>query len=113
MTLREVLAEAAATFEDVTRSEPDSGPGITAPITWTRAGTAFAILEPGGGVVEFALDPAVATAATRTPDVARSERGPGWIRFAPATLDGHAVDRATAWFASAARRTGNGSRPTH
>ena len=37
---------------------------------------------------------------TRTP----STRGPEWVRFTPAILDGHAADRAVAWLGSAARR---------
>jgi len=36
--------------------------------------------------------------------VTASERGPGWVRFAPTVLDDHAADRAVAWLASAHRR---------
>jgi hypothetical protein len=61
----------------------------------------------GEGVAEFRLDPLVAKAALRTPDTQPSERGPDWLRFSPQALDGHAVDRAEAWFASAWRRAGD------
>jgi hypothetical protein len=58
----------------------------------------------GGGAAEFRLDPLVAKAALRTPDTESSNRGPDWVRFGPQALDGHAVDRAEAWLASAWRR---------
>jgi len=53
---------------------------------------------------ELVIVPQVARAATRTPDTSSSPRGDAWVRFAPATLDGHAVDRLEAWFALAYRR---------
>lgn len=56
------------------------------------------------GSASFRLDPAVAAAARRTPDTSESDRGPDWVRFAPADLDAHGIDRARAWFGSAARR---------
>lgn len=56
-----------------------------------------------GGAVELRLRPAVAGAALRTPDTAASVRGPGWVRFAPPTLDAFARDRAAAWLESAWR----------
>ena len=80
--------------------------GADGSLTWSRAGRAFAVLSADGSSAEFALDPAVADAAARTPDVASSPRGGGWIVFSPADLDDHAADRAVAWFASAYRRTG-------
>ena len=46
----------------------------------------------------------MASAALRTPDTAASPRGSDWVAFAPAELDRHAIDRATAWLASAWRR---------
>ena len=79
---------------------PDGG------VTWSRGGRPFAAVSGDGRAAEFALDPAVAAAATRTPDVGPSSRGAGWVRFAPATLDDHGRDRATAWFESAHRRLG-------
>ena len=39
---------------------------------------------PDGAVAEFALDPAVAAAAARTPGRAALGRGAGWVAFAPA-----------------------------
>jgi hypothetical protein len=101
MTLHELLADAAGQLDGVaTDLEPDGT------VTWSRAGRPFALVDPGGIVAEFALDPAVAAAATRTPDVRLSGRGEGWVSFAPDDLDEHAADRAVAWLASAHRRLG-------
>ncbi|MDH5244353.1 MAG: hypothetical protein OEX05_10505 [Chloroflexota bacterium] len=77
-------------------------------ITWTVAGRAFATLDPGAGSAAFRLDPVLAAAARRTPDTKGSDRGPEWIEFAPRDYDGHASDRAIAWFAAAARRAAAG-----
>ena len=71
-------------------------------MTWAVGDRAFAIVD--GDAVELRLDPAVAAAAMRTPDVGASERGPEWVRFAPRTLEGHDLDRLEAWFALAHRR---------
>ena len=73
-------------------------------ITWTRAGREFAALGQTG--IEIRLDPPIAAAATRTPDVAPSRRGPDWIRFSPRDLDAHALDRLRAWLELAYRRAG-------
>lgn len=64
-------------------------------------GERFATLS--GDAVELRLRPEVAAAALRTPDVAPSPRGPGWLRFGPPILDGFARDRAAAWLESAWR----------
>jgi hypothetical protein len=101
LTLDELLHGAAADVPGVTAaSSPDAGR------TWSHAGRAFASVSADGSVAEFALDPAVAAAAVRTPDAVPSGRGPGWVRFSPHDLDDHAADRALAWFASAYRRAG-------
>ena len=71
-------------------------------MTWSRGETAFAVLL--GDVVELRLDPAIAAAALKTPDTVESPRGPAWVRFAPATLEGHDLDRLEAWFGLAYRR---------
>jgi hypothetical protein len=60
-----------------------------------------AILE--GRVAEYRLDPAVASAALRTPDTRRSASAPDRIAFQPPVLDRYAVDRAVAWLRSAVR----------
>lgn len=73
-------------------------------VTWSIEGTPFAALGPAG--IEIRLDPAIAVAATRTPDGAPSPRGPEWVRFNPPELDGHAVDRLRAWLDHAHRRAG-------
>lgn len=101
MTLGELLADEAAGLPGaVSTAEPDGSS------TWSRGGRPFAIVSADGAAAEFALDPAVADAATRTPDARRAERGPGWVVFAPSVVDDHASDRAVAWFASAHRRLG-------
>lgn len=101
MTLRELLEAAATDLESIeAKRDQDGG------VTWARSGRPFAALTSGGEAAEFALDPAVAAAAARTPDVDPSPRGAGWVRFNPATLDDHARDRAKAWFESAHRRLG-------
>lgn len=99
--LRDVLDEAAAGLPEIESSAAPDGS-----IAWSQAGRPFAVLSGDGTVAEFALDAVVAAAAARTPDVALSGRGPGWVRFSPNALDDHGVDRAVAWFASAHRRLG-------
>jgi len=99
MTLRELLEAAALGLDDTSSSSDDVGA-----ITWSRRGRAFAALSADGSVASFALDPAVAAAAIRTPDTTDSPRGAGWVDFAPDDLDDHAADRAEAWFESAHRR---------
>ncbi len=69
---------------------------------WSAGGVTFAKLTESG--VELRLDPAIAAAASHTPDTDPSPRGPEWIQFHPRTLDGHAIDRLEAWFALAVRR---------
>lgn len=67
-----------------------------------RGSVLFAVVAPGR--LEVLLDPAIAAAALRTPDVVASTRGRGWVRFSPgssrAALD---VDRAEAWLRLAHR----------
>jgi hypothetical protein len=93
-----VLDDAAADLEEVERRQPGDGSGVE----WSIGGRVFAWAD--GGRAEFRLSPPVASAALRTPDTAASSRGSDWVAFAPAELDQHAVDRATAWLASAWRR---------
>lgn len=99
MNLRELLEDQAT---ELPGAEPSLGPDGSS--TWSRGSRPFATVTPDGSSAEFALDPAVADAAARTPGVTISERGPGWVRFAPVDLDDHAADRAAAWLASAHRR---------
>jgi hypothetical protein len=100
VTLRELLASVAADLEAAASAPtPDGG------IDWSRGAQVFAAVDGNGTSAEFRLDPAIAAAAIRTPDTTASPRGQGWVRFRPAILDGHAVDRATAWFISGYRRT--------
>jgi hypothetical protein len=64
-------------------------------------GLVFAVFA--AGVADFRLGEAVSAGALRTPDTKASDRGAGWVRFAPRRLDAHARDRAIAWFESAWR----------
>jgi hypothetical protein len=101
VTLADLLIDHALQLPGVEAASADDGA-----LLWSRAGRPFAALSTDGTTAEFALDPAVATAAIRTPDVAASGRGPGWVAFRPSELDEHAADRAVAWFTSAHRRIG-------
>ena len=98
MNLAEAVEEALVDLDDV--EQADIGGGVE----WRRGARPFAALL--GDAAEFLLDPLVASAALRTPDTSASKRGPDWVRFSPAVVDGHAVDRAQAWLASAWRRAG-------
>ena len=101
MTLADLLASAAS---NLAGGSVETAPDGTS--TWTRNQRAFAVVSADGGTAEFGLDPAVAAAAIRTPDVTPSVRGRGWVAFAPAELADHTADRAVAWFASAHRLAG-------
>ena len=104
-TLRDVIDVAAAGAPSVDWATTETG--ATA---WSVRGVVFAELSADGGTASFLLDPIVAAAASRTPDVKRSTRGPGWIEMRPRLVDGHAADRAGAWFLSGHRRlTGPGA----
>jgi len=98
VTLREVLDAAAS----------DAGAamdvGADGTVTWAIDGRPVAVLGADGLEASFRLDPVVADAARRTPDTGTSARGAEWVTFRPAALDGHAIDRAVAWFGAAARR---------
>ena len=99
MTLRDLLEEEST---ELPGTEAAIGPDGS--ITWSRGGRPYAVASADGSFAEFALDPAVANAAERTPDVTPSTRGQGWVTFTPSDLDDHAADRAAAWLASAHRR---------
>ena len=100
MNLRELLEVEAI---ELPGAEPSLDPDGS--ITWSRGNRPFALVSADSSSAEFALDPSVADAATRTPDVSPSSRGPGWVTFNPKEdLDDHAADRAVAWLASAHRR---------
>jgi hypothetical protein len=80
--------------------KPDPGSGA---IDYVRADRLFAAVDVDGASASFRLAPAVAEAAIRTPDTSPSDRGRGWVTLRPRVVDGHAVDRAVAWFESAWR----------
>jgi len=97
-TLAAILDEAAAELEDAERSGATNSDAVE----WSIGGITFAVIAAGRA--EFRLAPPVAAAALRTPDTQPSSRGSDWVAFEPAELDRHAIDRATAWLASAWRR---------
>ena len=99
MTLRLLLEEAAEDLDDIETVQAGDE------LEWRRGGRVFAAATDAAA--EFRLDPLVTTAALRTPDTGPSSRGSDWVRFSPGTLDGHAIDRAEAWLASAWRRAGD------
>jgi hypothetical protein len=96
--LAAVLEAAADDLEAVHRAAD----AATGAVEWSIGGRIFATAVAGRA--EFRLDRAVAAAALRTPDTRRSGRGAEWVAFSPQELDRHAIDRATAWLASAWRR---------
>ena len=91
----------AEVIVDLPESRSQSADGQT---TWSRNGREFASLGPNG--IEIRLDGPIAAAATHTPDTAPSRRGTDWIRFNPAEMDGHALDRLRAWLDLGYRRAG-------
>jgi hypothetical protein len=95
-SLESVIATTAADLEDVIREPTADGS------EWSTRTIVFA--AAGGARCEFRLARAVVAAALRTPDTEVSARGEDWVAFAPAELDRHAIDRASAWVASAWRR---------
>jgi hypothetical protein len=97
-TLAFHLTEAATDLPDVDEA-PLPGNGRE----WRREGRPFAA-APIPNEAHFRLDAPVAAAAVRTPDTEPSPRGDGWVVLRPPVLDGHAVDRAIAWFWAAWRR---------
>ena len=100
MTLREVLEAAAVQYElDARATTAEDGS-----VTWARGDQVFAAVSADGARASFLLDPLVANAAARTPDVSASSRGRGWVELSPRAVDGHAADRAGAWFLSGYRR---------
>ncbi len=99
--LRAIL-EAAATELEAAEPRPTA-----TGIEWLVDGIVFAIADDTRA--EFRLTTPVAAAALRTPDTVPSPRGPDWVAFGPAMMDQHAIDRATAWLASAWRRAERGA----
>jgi hypothetical protein len=100
VTLAELLDAAA----DALRTPVDRRVAADGSVEFAHAGTVFGTLDAAGRTASFRLDDVLAAAAQRTPDAAASPRGRPWVAFTPAELDGHAVDRAQAWFAAAHRR---------
>lgn len=93
--LEALLCEAAEALDDAAVRSTAGGHEVVV------GGAVVAVIDPGA--LEARLRPAVASAALRTPDTAPSDRGRGWVRFAPAELDDFARDRALAWLESAVR----------
>ena len=95
-TVALIVESAAAELEATERQVTPTG------AEWSIGGVTFAALT--SDAAEFRLARPVVEAALRTPGTSRSARGSDWIAFRPAEVDRHAVDRATAWLASAWRR---------
>lgn len=91
-----VLADLVAETPGVERSTTAEA------IVFSAEGRQFGAVE--GDVIELRLDRAIASAALRTPDTSASERGPEWVRYQPASLEGYDLDRLEAWFGLAQRR---------
>jgi hypothetical protein len=95
-SLAGVVESAAAELEATERRTTADG------AEWSISGITFAAVASDRA--EFRLARPVVEAALRTPGTARSGRGADWVAFQPPELDQHAIDRATAWLASAWRR---------
>jgi hypothetical protein len=94
-TLADRLAPVVGELEGIERNGGMDG------LELRCGGKLFAVI--GRDRIDVALDPAVAEAAQRTPDVIAAGRGAGWVSFRPKVLDGNAFDRAQAWLRSAHR----------
>jgi hypothetical protein len=102
------LASLAAVLDEAaTEAGVEGERGADGTTAWSGVAGPFAVLAADGWSASFRLDPTLAAAAVRTPDTTSSDRGPDWVTFTPRDLDGHAIDRAMAWFAAAARRSGS------
>jgi hypothetical protein len=99
VTLHDVLEDAAAGVDAAKRT-------VEGAVTvWSVGGRPFAATD--GTAADFRLKPVVARAALGTPDTVPSGRGSDWMAFRPPALDRFAVDRAKAWFVSAAALAGS------
>lgn len=96
LSLAAIVEVAAADLEAADRRATTVG------AEWSIGGVTFAVTS--SEAAEFRLARPVVEAALRTPGTSRSARGSDWIEFRPDELDRHAIDRATAWLASAWRR---------
>ena len=104
-TLRDILDAAARELPGIGVATDTTGS-----TAWSVERKVFATLSADGSTASFLLDPIVAAAAARTPDVSRSARGVGWVEMTPRVVDGHVADRAAAWLLSGHRRlTGPGA----
>jgi hypothetical protein len=104
-------AEADETLDERVEAVIEELDGVTRErdgesIAYAAGGRVFAVLMQD--LLEVALDPAIATAALRTPDTLASLRGTGWIAFTPDGIDRFALDRADAWVRLAYRRATGG-----
>ena len=92
--LASLCADLADELDDVTGSAEGDV------VAYARGGSVFA--RVAGSTLEVRLPADIAEAALRTTDTAAGDE-PGWIRFAPRDSERHVIDRATAWFLTAAR----------
>lgn len=96
------IEQVASTFDGIERTAGVAG------VEYAVSGVTFAAV--GSGRASFRLRPDVADAALHTPGVRALDRGPGWVELAPVDLDRFAIDRATSWFAAAARHAADTER---
>jgi hypothetical protein len=95
----EAVERLAGELEGVRRRE------IGKTVEFDRVGLVFATREAGR--LSFRLRAEIAEVALRTPETARSARGPEWVALTAAGTDAFTVDRAAAWFESAWRLAGD------
>lgn len=88
-TLGDLIADELDGLAEVERT---AAAGAT---TYARAGRPFA--HASATELDVRLDALLAPAALRTPDTTPSDRGAGWVHFAPRSLDRFAADRAASW----------------
>jgi hypothetical protein len=85
-----ICAEVATELDEVTRTdEADT-------TAYARGGATFARVSATALSVRLPVD--IAEAALNTPDTSLDPGDRGWLVFAPATMEPHVVDRASAWF---------------
>ncbi len=89
-----LCADLAEELDEVAGSADGDG------VAYARGGAVFARVS--GSTLEVRLPADIAAAAMRTTDTAAGGE-PGWIRFTPQDSERHVMDRATAWFQTAAR----------
>ncbi len=89
-----LCADLAEELDEVAGSADGDG------VAYARGGVVFARVS--SSTLELRLPADIADAALRTTDTAVGGE-PGWVRFSPEDSERHVIDRAAAWFQTAAR----------